>query len=220
MLSVGDLASWGAVSINMPVVSPYVPDSVRFSSDVDDFTVSPNDIGALDDVHDSSTAHAVPPSLFVDIGDTLKSCDKLLAMISDVNRFAAVPPLPGVPMTIDRCTSSSIQSLLILGRFDDILGDVPTDIGVVAGLWVCLFWRPVGGERNDIPCVASSPCSSPCSPKDMDAPMDMLMEFSRDVVVVVVVVVVVRFLVVPARPFSSSSSRAGMFSRNLIFGGR
>lgn len=189
MLSVGDLASWGAVSINMPVVSPYVPDSVRFSSDVDDFTVSPNDIGALDDVHDSSTAHAVPPSLFVDIGDTLKSCDKLLAMISDVNRFAAVPPLPGVPMTIDGCTSSSIQSLLILGRFDDILGDVPTDIGVVAGLWVCLFWRPVGGERNDIPCVASSPCSSPCSPKDMDAPMDMLMEFSRDVVVVVVVVV-------------------------------
>jgi hypothetical protein len=50
--------------------------------------------------------------------------------------------------------------------------------------------------------------------------MDTLMEFSRDVVVVVVVVVVVRFLVVPTRPFSSSSSRVGMFSRNLIFGGR
>jgi hypothetical protein len=55
----------------------------------------------------------------------------------------------------------------------------------------------------------------------MDAPMDMLMEFSRDAALVVLVVV--RFPVDPARPrhpSSCSSSRAGMFSRNLIFSGR
>jgi hypothetical protein len=122
MLSVGDLVSCFGAVCNIPLtVSMYVPDSVRFNSDGDDLTVS--------DVHDSPTAHGGTPSLCIDIGDTLKSCDKLLAINSDVNLFPIVPPL-----TIDGCTSSSTQSLLIRGRFDGILGDVPTDIGVVAGL--------------------------------------------------------------------------------------
>lgn len=103
MFFVGDLASWGVVSINMFVVFLYVFDSVCFSSDVDDFMVLLNDIGVFDDVYDLLIVYVVLLLLFVDIGDTFKSCDKLFVMIFDVNCFVVVLLFFGVFMIIDGC---------------------------------------------------------------------------------------------------------------------